>query len=100
MATDEKPSRNEDEYFAKQDAELMRQMRARRDSERAQQGNTPAICPRDGAMLQEEQRESVKIDVCPTCGGMWLDKGELEILQQAEKGKGGGGFLGSLLSRK
>lgn len=96
MATDEKPSRNEDEYFVKQDAELMREMRARLDAERsAQPSKEINKCPRCGTGLQEEERDSVKIDVCPNCGGIWLDKGELEMLQQVTRG---GGFFGSLLS--
>lgn len=27
--------------------------------------------------------DSVEIDVCPTCGGMWLDKGELDQLDES-----------------
>ena len=96
MATDEKPSRNEDEYFVKQDAELVREMRARLDAERAaQQGTELNKCPRCGTRLEEQERDSVKIDVCLNCGGIWLDKGELEMLQQVTRG---GGFFGSLLS--
>jgi len=34
----------------------------------------------------------VKVDVCPTCGGMWLDAGELDALAQTESA----GFLGGL----
>ena len=30
--------------------------------------------------LQEIKKESVLIDVCPTCKGIWLDRGELEML--------------------
>jgi len=59
-------------------------------------------------------REVVVMDVCPNCGGIWLDKGELEKLTQAEsryygqreredgegEGHGGrrrrGGFFGNL----
>jgi uncharacterized protein len=94
---DEKPSRNEDEYFAKQDAELMRQMRSRADEERSEQVRTEMNkCPRCGTVLEEQEREGVKIDVCPSCGGIWLDKGELEILQRVEKGKSGG-FFGSFI---
>jgi uncharacterized protein len=97
MATDEKPSRNEEEYFAKQEAELMREMRARLDSERAgKEGVATAQCPRCGIALEEQERDGVKIDVCPNCGGIWLDKGELEMLQRLERKSGG--FLGSLIS--
>lgn len=99
MATDEKPSRNEEEYFARQEAELMQKMRSRLDEERAsQQRSDLNKCPRCGTALEEQERDSVKIDVCPNCGGIWLDKGELEMLQRVERGKSGGGFLGSILT--
>ena len=36
-------------------------------------------CPRcDNTTLDERDREGVTIDVCPTCRGVWLDRGELE----------------------
>jgi hypothetical protein len=97
MPIDEKPSRNEDEYFVKQDADLIREMRARLDAQRSTQGGEVNRCPRDGAALKEQERHSVKIDVCPTCGGIWLDKGELELLARIE-GRSSRG-LGSLFGR-
>jgi Zn-finger nucleic acid-binding protein len=30
--------------------------------------------------MQEVQRNGVTIDICPTCRGVWLDRGELEKL--------------------
>lgn len=47
-------------------------------------------CPKDGTALRERERETteqdlVVIDVCPNCGGIWLDKGELEKLTTAER---------------
>ena len=98
MPIDEKPSRNEDEYFVKQDAELMRRLRAQRDAERAEQFRADLNkCPRCGTALEERERHSVKIDVCPSCEGVWLDKGELEILAKVE-GRSGG-VLGSFFCR-
>lgn len=38
------------------------------------------ICPVCKSTLQEQNRESVSIDVCPQCRGVWLDRGELEKL--------------------
>ena len=35
-------------------------------------------------MLKVE-RSSVEIDICPTCKGVWLDRGELNKLLAAEK---------------
>ncbi|MEM6375723.1 MAG: zf-TFIIB domain-containing protein [Pseudomonadota bacterium] len=34
--------------------------------------------PIDGSPMTEITRYGVKIDICPTSGGIWLDKGELE----------------------
>jgi Zn-finger nucleic acid-binding protein len=82
MAREDQPSRNEDEYFVKQDAELLKQMRAKLDAERAKAGRTSAEmkCPRDGAALQERQFHHAVVDVCPQCNGMWLDAGEIDII--------------------
>jgi uncharacterized protein len=38
-------------------------------------------CPRcESSVLEERERESVTIDVCGSCRGIWLDRGELERL--------------------
>ena len=34
--------------------------------------------PIDGSPMREIERYGVKIDICTTSGGIWLDKGELE----------------------
>jgi uncharacterized protein len=45
-------------------------------------------CPKDGTALRERERETaggiVVLDVCPSCGGFWLDQGELEKLSASE----------------
>lgn len=95
--TDDKPSRNEDEYFLRYDAELLRARRAELDAARAAQraGSAGLTCPRDGAPMTEREHHHVKIDVCSQCGGVWLDGGELEQLEHVDRR----GFLGSLFSR-
>ena len=38
-------------------------------------------CPRcETAVLDEREREGITIDVCASCRGLWLDRGELEKL--------------------
>ena len=38
-------------------------------------------CPRcDGVVLSERERDGLLVDVCATCRGVWLDRGELEKL--------------------
>lgn len=74
------------------------------------------LCPIDGATLVISERSGVEIDYCPTCRGVWLDRGELDkIIERAEvaappppprgyddrgydkpRKKKSGGFLGEL----
>ncbi len=35
-------------------------------------------CPVDGTTLVMSNREGVEIDYCPSCRGVWLDRGELD----------------------
>ncbi len=42
-------------------------------------------CPLDGAELLITERQGVEIDYCPTCRGVWLDRGELDkLVERAE----------------
>jgi len=102
MPTDEKPSRNEDEYFAKRNAEMIREMREKLDADREKADRQQKVinCPRCAVELVEKESDNVKIDSCPKCGGVWLDSGELEQLRLVNKGRGvTGGVLSSLFRR-
>lgn len=37
-------------------------------------------CPIDNADLLMTERQGIEIDYCPTCRGVWLDRGELDKL--------------------
>lgn len=37
-------------------------------------------CPVDNTRLVISDRQGVEIDYCPTCRGVWLDRGELDKL--------------------
>jgi len=37
-------------------------------------------CPVDGTTLLLTERQSVELDYCPECRGVWLDRGELDKL--------------------
>jgi hypothetical protein len=41
------------------------------------------MCPNDNAQMQTLDRNGVQFDMCPTCRGVWLDRGELEKLMSA-----------------
>ena len=38
----------------------------------------PMSCPVDGTALTMSERAGIEIDYCPTCRGVWLDRGELD----------------------
>jgi uncharacterized protein len=41
-------------------------------------------CPVDGTTLVMSERQNIEIDYCPTCRGVWLDRGELDkILERS-----------------
>ena len=45
----------------------------------------PMTCPVDGATLTMSERQGIEIDYCPTCRGVWLDRGELDkIIERSE----------------
>ena len=74
-----KPSQNENEYFARRDAEWLKEQRAKLDAERSTR-STALTCPRCGATLAARQYKGVALDNCPSCHGVWLDAGELAML--------------------
>ena len=86
MSTD-KPSRNEDEYFAQQNAELLRKQReqAEKAALDAERRSHYMKCPKDGFDLTSQEYHGVQIETCPHCNGMWLDAGELEVVGQEER---------------
>ena len=83
------PSRNEDEYFAKRDAELLRQQRAAAQQAAAQAERKSHFmkCPKCGFDLLTSEWEGVEIDQCTSCHGIWFDAGEAEsLLRQKDPG--------------
>lgn len=46
------------------------------------------MCPNDNAAMQTLDRNGVQFDMCPTCRGVWLDRGELEKLMASATEEG------------
>ncbi len=46
------------------------------------------MCPNDNAAMQTLERGGVQFDMCPTCRGVWLDRGELEKLMASASDEG------------
>jgi hypothetical protein len=87
MVPDEKPSRNEDEYFAREDADLLKRRRAEveADAVKAQRRQHFMKCPKCGADLKEMDMHGVKVDVCTECHGVWFDAGEIEQMRPEDR---------------
>ena len=94
----EKPSENEEEYFARQQIELKRKAAAERHAKIEAEEHEAARalhfmkCPKCGMQLEEISLRDVRVDKCFHCQGMWLDAGELEKITTKEPG-----FLGRVL---
>lgn len=48
------------------------------------EAKAPIVCPKCLAQMLPVKRFGVEIDQCTGCGGIFLDRGELEVLSQAE----------------
>ena len=82
----EKPSRNEEEYFAQHERELLEKQRAtaRKSQAAAERKSHLMKCPKCGADLVTEDLHGVQIDRCPECHGVWLDAGEVDAVMAHE----------------
>jgi len=83
----------EDEYFHKKDQELIEKLREKAEAQRAKQETENKKkeywmrCPKCGSALKEESYgDLVNVDRCTskTCGGVFFDGGELEIVLKAK----------------
>ncbi len=77
---------NEDEYILRQELEKKREAVLQKQAELAdeEKKQLQALhwmrCAKCGAELQEVEFRGVKVDKCFSCGGVYLDDGELEQL--------------------
>ncbi len=79
-----KASNTEDEYFVREDAEKKRKLalQVKKETEAAELRRLKELhfmrCPKCGLQMQEVKYSGLDVDVCFACGGVFLDKGELE----------------------
>ncbi len=92
MSDSGKPSTQEDEYFAKEQAEKLRKLALERHrkleaAEREAQKQAHYMrCPKCGDELHTIHFREIDVDRCFNCGGTWLDQGELEKVVAKEGG--------------
>ncbi len=94
----------EEEYFYRKNKELMEQARKKLDADRAVTAQRAQdkpfwmVCPKCGAKLHEVELGGVKVDQCAGCGGLFFDKGEVELLT-GQPSKGVGSILKGLFQK-
>ena len=95
----EKPSKAEDEYFARQELERRKQWAKEQaakmaaDEKEKRKQTHYMKCPKCGMDMSTIELHGVSVDQCASCGGIYFDKGEVEELLQKKEG-----VVGKLLS--
>lgn len=87
----QKPSDKEQEYFLQQELARLKELRDRRlrelqEEERRKLKELHWLhCPKCGQKMEVSHLEGVEVEVCPGCGGVFLDSGELEKVLEANR---------------
>ncbi|MDP2862970.1 MAG: zf-TFIIB domain-containing protein [Desulfobacterales bacterium] len=86
-----KPSDKEQEYIARKEFEKLQKMKAETQKKLAAEEKNKLRelhymrCPKCGMELVEIDYQSIMIDKCTKCEGIWLDAGEFENVAKLEK---------------
>jgi Zn-finger nucleic acid-binding protein len=81
-----KPSHPEDEYFVREDAEKKRRIALEmkrslaEEQRRALQELHQGHCPKCGMKMQAIQYGKLEVDACFACGGVFLEKHEIDVI--------------------
>ena len=106
MSADKKSSKSEDEFIAKEEAEKVKRLqdKLQQEEEEKERAEIKATCymrcPKCGGQLEAIMFKGVEIDHCTSCGGVWLDEGELEKLAGTEDSNVIGDILSFFKSEK
>lgn len=76
----------ENDYFRRKEQELIERMKSKLSEENSAVGELD--CPKCAGKLIETNFETIKIDVCNNCTGVWLDAGELAQIVDKDKNEG------------
>lgn len=98
MSGTKPPSNEEEEYFARIEREQREKLRERIEADAAAEEARRLKelhwmrCAKCGGVMETHQFRGVAIEQCPSCGGVYLDAGELETLAGEERGGMVGAF--------
>ena len=75
----------EDIYFAEKDRELIEKLK--QELKKVEKGSPEVRCPKCPGQLETYTFQGFVLDRCQNCGGVWMDKGELEgIIKTVTRG--------------
>jgi tRNA(Ile2) C34 agmatinyltransferase TiaS len=75
----------EDIYFAERDRQVLEKLRA--GLRKVEKAAHERHCPNCSSLLESYTFEGFLLDRCRDCGGVWMDKGELEgIVRKISRG--------------
>ena len=87
-----KPSEKEEEYFLKSEIARLQQLREDhiKNTTKAERQKLKDLhymhCAKCGQTMVTEDFGGIEIEVCPSCGGLYLDAGELgKLIEQSKK---------------
>ena len=95
-----KPSTTEDEYFVREDAEKKRRIALEQkralaaDEQRRLKELHWMHCPKCGMEMHEVRLRSLDVETCFSCGGIFLDKGEIDVIAHPQQK----GIMGAILN--
>jgi len=104
MSDYEKPSQQEDDYFAREEIEKKRKLALQQQQDTAAKEREQLKqlhhmkCPKCGFDLHEIARGKVKVDTCFNCHGVFLEAGELERLLHGEGDTNTGAVMRAILN--
>jgi hypothetical protein len=81
----------EEEFFAREDAEKKRRiaLQVKQETAAAERERLRALhhmrCPKCGLELREVAFRGVEADLCFSCGGLFLDRGEIDSIARPEQ---------------
>lgn len=87
-----KPSDQEQEYFKQIEFERIARLRAEhmQRTQAAEREQRRALhnmhCAKCGDLMTTTKLDEIEVEVCPECGGIYLDAGELDKLIEAKQG--------------
>src|SRR5574341_338457 len=75
----------EDIFFAERDRELLAKLKAQ--LQKAKKTDSELRCPKCPGLLVSYTFRGYALDRCDQCGGIWMDRGELEgVIRKVSRG--------------